>query len=301
MGKAIALRKYLFTGPAVAVATLTTDAQGEATISLPRPAAGQVDAYEASYASDGRDCPSPYAGLPPDPMCHGAAIQVSAIDGITVNPVVTPTYPARVDKGGTYQFGAVVNAGSDQSVTWSVSGLGTISATGLFTAGSEAGEFTVTATSAAHPQLTGQTFGHVRLTNIDYVGTWTGTQAVVDAQTQLGTDVDGVTYVSEYKPASQCTATDPVLTVIEGNGSNAPVGKLYVHYGPCSGGVTIGTSSDTTLTSSQGTGNVCQTALEAYNTTIVGGVVTMHGYFHVYDPIMCLTWMTREFTLTRGP
>ncbi len=60
---------------------------------------------------------------------------------ITVSPTSTALFA-----GGTQQFTATVKNASNTSVTWSASG-GTISASGLYTAGSATGSFTVTATS----------------------------------------------------------------------------------------------------------------------------------------------------------
>jgi RHS repeat-associated protein len=55
---------------------------------------------------------------------------------------------ATVNAGGTLQFSSTVNGAANAGLTWSVSGGGSISSAGLFTA-SAAGTYTVTATSAA--------------------------------------------------------------------------------------------------------------------------------------------------------
>lgn len=57
--------------------------------------------------------------------------------------------------GQSRQFSAVVEGVTNQTVTWSVSGGGTISATGLFTSNGNAGVFFVTATSQADPNSVG--------------------------------------------------------------------------------------------------------------------------------------------------
>ena len=59
--------------------------------------------------------------------------------------------------GDTQQFAATVTGANDPNVTWSVSGGGTIDATtGLFTAGSTAGTFTVRATSVVDAGVFGE-------------------------------------------------------------------------------------------------------------------------------------------------
>ncbi|HKA01760.1 MAG TPA: Ig-like domain-containing protein [Candidatus Solibacter sp.] len=65
----------------------------------------------------------------------------------TVSVSVSPT-TATVQTGATQQFNATVTGSSNTAVNWTATG-GTISNTGLFTAGQTAGSFTVTATSAA--------------------------------------------------------------------------------------------------------------------------------------------------------
>jgi hypothetical protein len=64
-----------------------------------------------------------------------------------VSVLVTPN-SATVQIGQTQQFSATVTGSSNTAVTWTATG-GTISNTGLFTAGSTSGAFTVTATSVA--------------------------------------------------------------------------------------------------------------------------------------------------------
>lgn len=98
----------------------------------------------------------PLPGLTPPPpphLCgdlfvgHNLLLTRPAVDGIQV--AVTPsvvTLPA----GATTQFTAQVSGTSNQNVNWTATG-GTISATGLYTAGSVAGTFSVTATSVADP------------------------------------------------------------------------------------------------------------------------------------------------------
>jgi hypothetical protein len=73
-----------------------------------------------------------------------------------VQVVVSPP-SATLSPGGVQQFTASLAAGIPLTdVTWSVTGGGTISATGLFTAGATPGTFTVRATSNTTPSLFGE-------------------------------------------------------------------------------------------------------------------------------------------------
>jgi len=65
----------------------------------------------------------------------------------SVSVTVTPTSASPVE-GASQQFSASVTGSSNTAVTWSATG-GTISPTGLYVAGSTAGNYTVTATSVA--------------------------------------------------------------------------------------------------------------------------------------------------------
>jgi hypothetical protein len=62
---------------------------------------------------------------------------------------------ATLAPGGTRQFGASVLGAENVAVTWTATG-GTITATGLFTAGATPGTFTVRATSVADPRAFGE-------------------------------------------------------------------------------------------------------------------------------------------------
>lgn len=72
---------------------------------------------------------------------------------VTVNPLAATLRP-----GGTQQFTALINGLQNSDVTWSVSPQsgGTISSSGLFTAGQNTGAVTVTATSVTTPTKSGR-------------------------------------------------------------------------------------------------------------------------------------------------
>jgi hypothetical protein len=91
--------------------------------------------------------------------CTGSAGSPSSVpntppDSTAVSVTVSPT-SANVQTGNTQQFSATVAGTSNMNVTWSATG-GTISTSGLFTAGAAAGAFAVTVTSAADPAKSAQ-------------------------------------------------------------------------------------------------------------------------------------------------
>jgi hypothetical protein len=82
--------------------------------------------------------------------------QLEVGKAVALGLVVTPA-SVTVAAGGTVQFTAsLAPGGLVTDVTWTVTGSGTISPTGLFTAGSTPGTFTVRATSNATPSLFGE-------------------------------------------------------------------------------------------------------------------------------------------------
>ena len=77
-----------------------------------------------------------------------ASVPVTIGTGIAAISVTVTPNVVTVPAGGTQQFTAVVSQSTNQGVTWTATG-GTISASGLFTAGPVVGPFAVTATAAA--------------------------------------------------------------------------------------------------------------------------------------------------------
>jgi hypothetical protein len=86
------------------------------------------------------------------PYLSNAALNDSTLVGGAV--VVTPPQTT-IAPGASRQFTAVVEGTSNQAVTWSVTGGGSITQTGLFTSNRIAGTFFVTATSVADPSMVG--------------------------------------------------------------------------------------------------------------------------------------------------
>jgi hypothetical protein len=125
----------------------------------------------------------------------------------TVVVSISPS-AASVTAGGTQQFSANVIGTSNIGVMWSASG-GTISSTGLYTAGSTAGSYTVTATSvadsskSAQAKVTVNASGTASSITKDGI-TWTFSQAV-----PVGQFVTGDYYV--VGPVT-VTAIDPPPT-----------------------------------------------------------------------------------------
>jgi hypothetical protein len=109
------------------------------------------------------------------PYLSTAALNDSTIVGGAV--VVTPSQTT-IAPGASRQFSAVVEGTSNQAVTWSVTGGGSISATGLFTSNGVVGTFFVRATSVADPSMVGIAQVTVAALTLcegscRYDGTWT--------------------------------------------------------------------------------------------------------------------------------
>ncbi len=131
----------------------------------------------------------------------------------TVAVSVTPS-SASVQTGGTQQFSANVTGTTNTGVTWSATG-GTISSSGLFTAGTTAGTYAVTATSMADTSKSAQV-----------PVTLTAPAAPVPAGTATSITKDGITWTfSQAVPVGQfvngdyyvvgpvnITAVDPIPT-----------------------------------------------------------------------------------------
>lgn len=127
----------LATGATPAGATDVTDASGVVELTLSPNAATveiEVDACIGLAVGAGT--------LTGSFVCQEAFI----VRGLVVSPSTVTLAP-----GATQQFSAEL-LGVDEPVTWSATG-GTIDPNGLFTAGSAAGTFTVTAASVAEPSL----------------------------------------------------------------------------------------------------------------------------------------------------
>jgi hypothetical protein len=86
------------------------------------------------------------------PYLTNAALIDTTLVGRAV--IVTPSQTT-ITLGASHQFSAVVQGTSNQAVTWSVTGGGSITQTGLFTSAGVAGTFFVKATSVADPSMVG--------------------------------------------------------------------------------------------------------------------------------------------------
>jgi hypothetical protein len=112
--------------------SVVTNADGEAVVDYTAPNDGSTSASITADFGDAQDVLPLTIGQPTP--------QIS----------ISPT-SATVTTGGTRQFTATVTNVSNTAVTWSATG-GTVSATGLYTAGATPGTFSVTATTVAAPQ-----------------------------------------------------------------------------------------------------------------------------------------------------
>ena len=151
-GKTITLTKD---GNGTIPTSATTDANGEATVTYTAPANAQIELVTATITEG--------------TFTSGDAIVITTREPIIVT--VTPSY-GFVNTGDTLQFTATVTGTSDQRVSWNAT-VGSISGTGLYTAGTATGIFTVTAVSLAEPSSTGTAFVQVSATNVE--GRYTGT------------------------------------------------------------------------------------------------------------------------------
>ncbi|MGH3070766.1 MAG: IPT/TIG domain-containing protein [Gaiellaceae bacterium] len=152
-GKTIALTHD---GSGTVPATATTDANGEALLTYTAAAIPQIELVTATITDSG--------------FTSGDAVVITTRPPIVV--AVTPSFGFAA-AGESVQFTAAVTGTADHRVSWNVSGAGnTISSTGLFTAGTADGTFTVTATSLADTSSVGTAFVLVSNDNVEglYIG-----------------------------------------------------------------------------------------------------------------------------------
>lgn len=136
-------------------ATARTDASGEALVGYVAPATAQIEFVSATISDGG--------------LTTGDAVVITTREPIIVT--VTPSF-SFTNAGGSVQFSATVTGTADQRVSWNVSGGGTISSTGRFTAGATAGTFAITATSVEDPQSRASAF--VQVVSASLAGFWSG-------------------------------------------------------------------------------------------------------------------------------
>ena len=148
-------------------ATATTDATGEARVIYTAPANAPTQLIELVTAT-----------LTENGVTTGDAISITTRPTITVS--VAPSF-GFASPGESVRFTATVTGTTDQRVTWSVSGGGTISDSGLFTASSSAPDgatFDVTARSSADPTSFGG--ATVQIVGEDVTGRYVGTSCRFD-------------------------------------------------------------------------------------------------------------------------
>lgn len=114
-------------------------------------------------------------------------------NGVTVTPSQTTIAP-----GAARQFSAAVSGTANQTVTWTVSGGGTVSAAGLFTSSGTLGTFFVTATSVADANSVG-------VAQVTVANPLTGSLAI---STSAG--VPGVVTVTAVRGGVAATFTGPI-------------------------------------------------------------------------------------------
>jgi hypothetical protein len=142
-------------------ASATTDATGEARVTYTAPANAATQLIELVTAT-----------VTENGVTTGDAISITTRPTITVS--VDPSF-GFASPGGSVRFTATVMGTTDQRVTWSVSGGGTISDSGLFTASSSAPDgatFDVIARSSADPTSFGG--ATVQIVGEDVTGRYVG-------------------------------------------------------------------------------------------------------------------------------
>jgi hypothetical protein len=173
-GDGVDAQQITFThdGTGTLPATATTDPSGVVTVTYTAPAAPQIELVSATITEGG--------------LTVGDAVVITTRPPVTVT--VTPSF-GFVDTGGTLQFTATVGGTTDHRVVWNAGG-GSISSSGLFTAGTTPGTFTVTATSVADPSVVGTAF--VQVTTVTDV---TGVYIVDETGGQLAYQCNLVSFV----------------------------------------------------------------------------------------------------------
>ncbi len=181
---------------------------------------------------------------------------VTASATVTVSAISLLPATATVIAGATQQFTATMPGVSNSAITWSASG-GTISANGLYTAPSQAGSYTVTATSAADPSIT------ANATVTVFVFTISPTSAIVapSASQQFTATIQGLTNTG---------VAWSVDGVAGGNATTGTISATGLYTAPAALGshtVAATSSADSTLSVSAAitVANLAQTAVLTYH------------------------------------
>jgi Bacterial Ig-like domain (group 2)/IPT/TIG domain len=148
-------------GGTLSLSSGQTDQQGELTLSYTAPSAAGTDAITATFDQGGHT------------FVDTLTLTIQARVAVTVDPPVAILQPGR-----TAQFNATVANAANTAVTWTATG-GTIDASGLYTAGSAPGTFTVTATSAADPAAKGTASVTISVLGVTKVSSFAAASAFI--------------------------------------------------------------------------------------------------------------------------
>lgn len=209
-----------------------------------------------------------------------------ATQSVTVTPqtvVVDPISPAaqNVTTGLTQAFTATVNGALNSNVAWSVDGIaggdatvGTISAAGLYTAGTATGAHTITATAAAdgttHQDATVTVFGAASVTSFG-------------ASTTTPLYGATVTLTATFPAGSTGSINNGIGAVTSGAGVTTPAMTATTTYTlTVTNGASQTTTANVTVTPqtvaltaiSPATRNLTVGGTQAYATTVSGALVT---------------------------
>ena len=189
--------------------------------------------------------------------------------GATVAVTVAPVL-ASLSAGSTQQFTATVTGTSNSAVTWSTTG-GSISASGLYTAPSTAGTYTVTATSVADTTESGSATVNVSTPGILSASLWPSTTVPGTVDSGDGSAVElGVQFTS---------STAGVITGVKfyksANNTGTHVGNLWTSSGSLLASATF---TNETASGWQTVTFAQPVAIQA-NTTYVASYYTSAGHY----------------------
>jgi len=141
----------------------------------------------------------------------------TSVTSVTITP---PT--AQVVSGQTKQFSATVagSGGVSQAVTWSVAGDGTISSSGLFTAGGVTGTATVMVASVQDPTVINSASVSVGAISIS-AGNWAGAITTADGTQKMPLDFEMDRTVAASGTALSFGAYGP-LTIFDNRNTQIP-------------------------------------------------------------------------------
>ncbi len=190
-----------------------------------------------------------------------ATVTVSTPVSVSLSPTATS-----LQSGGQQQFSAYVSGTSKTAVTWSASA-GTISTTGLYTAPSATGTYTVQAVSVADPTKSASASVVVTATSVSVTISPTSSAMPEKWQQQFAATVSGT------------SNTAVTWAVVQGSGTITQSGLYTAPQAPGTGIVTVTSQADPTKSASA---TVTVTAPHSVSLTWVPSSSSNVSYYNVY-------------------